>query len=118
MGTKYKTIDDYLKSFPEDVRIILEKVRQTIRKAAPEAEEIISYQIPTFRLNGNLVHFAAFKHHIGFFPTPSGVEAFKKEISQYKWSKGTIQFPLDEPVPYDLIEKITMFRVQENKKGK
>src|SRR2546427_6435791 len=99
----FKTIDEYIKTFPEDVQTILEKMRQTIRKAAPEAEEAISYQIPTFKLNGNLVHFAAFKKHIGFFPTARGVEAFKKELSRYKGSKGTVRFPLDEPVPYGLV---------------
>lgn len=89
-------------------------MRRTIRKAAPAAEEAISYQIPTFKLNGNLVHFAAFKEHIGFYPTSSGIAAFKKELAPYKISKGTVQFPLDEPIPYDIVEKITVFRVNEN----
>jgi uncharacterized protein YdhG (YjbR/CyaY superfamily) len=93
-------------------------MRQTIRKAAPEAEEAISYQIPTFKLNGNLVHFAAFKNHISFFPTARGVEAFKKELSQYVGSKGTVRFPLDEPIPYGLVRRITMFRRKENLKKK
>lgn len=89
---QFKTIDEYIKTFPEDVQSVLEKMRQTVRKAAPEAVEAISYQIPTFKLNGNLVHFAAFKNHIGFYPTPSGIEAFKKELSPYIRSKriGTI----------------------------
>jgi uncharacterized protein YdhG (YjbR/CyaY superfamily) len=86
--TQYKTIDEYIKTFPADIQSILEKMRQTIREAAPEATETISYQMPTFKLNGNLVHFAAFKNHIGFYPTPSGIEQFKKELSPYKGSKG------------------------------
>jgi uncharacterized protein YdhG (YjbR/CyaY superfamily) len=92
----------------------LEKIRQTIKKAAPGATEAIAYQMPTIRLNGkNLVHFAAFKHHIGFYPTPSGIEPFKKELSPYKRSKGTVQFPPDKPVPFDLIKRIVEFRVKE-----
>ncbi len=115
MRMQYKTIDEYIKSFPGDIRVILEKIRQTIHKAAPEAVEAIAYQMPTFKLNGkNLVHFAAFKHHIGFYPTPSGIEAFEKELSLYKGAKGSVQFPLDKPIPYDLIEKIVLFRVKEN----
>ncbi len=114
MKGQYKTIDEYIKTFPENIQSILEKMRQTIRKAAPGAEETISYKMPTLKLNGVLVYFAAFKDHIGFFPTASGVEAFKNEISSYKWSKGTIQFPLDKPIPYDLVEKIVKFRVKEN----
>jgi uncharacterized protein YdhG (YjbR/CyaY superfamily) len=114
MGTQYKTIDEYIKSFPEDIQIILKKIRQTIRKAAPEAAEAISYQMPAFKLNGNLVWFAAFKKHIGFYPKASGIEAFQKELSPYKLSKGSIQFRLDEPIPYDLIEKIVEFRVKAN----
>jgi len=109
-----KTIDEYIQTFPEEVQIILEKMRQTIRKAAPEAEEAISYQIPTFKLNGNLVHFAAFKNHVSFFPMARGVEAFKKELSRFKGSRGTVQFPLGRPVPYDLVRKITVFRRKEN----
>jgi uncharacterized protein YdhG (YjbR/CyaY superfamily) len=109
-----ETIDEYIESFPEDVQSILEKMRQTIQKAAPEAEEAISYQIPTFKLNGNLVHFAAFKDHISFFPTSSGKEAFKKELSKYKGGRGTIQFSIDKPIPYDLVRKIVIFRRKEN----
>jgi uncharacterized protein YdhG (YjbR/CyaY superfamily) len=109
-----KTIDEYIESFPEDVQSILQKMRKTIRKEAPEAEETISYQIPTFKLNGNLVHFAAFSDHISFFPTSSPREAFKKELSRYKGGKGTIQFPLDEPIPYDLVKRIVVFRRKEN----
>jgi len=111
---QFKNIDEYIKTFPEQVQIILEKMRQTIRRAAPEAEEAISYQIPTFKLNGNLVHFAAFKNHVSFFPTARGVEAFKKELSRFKRSRGTVQFPLDRPIPYDLVRKITVFRRKEN----
>jgi uncharacterized protein YdhG (YjbR/CyaY superfamily) len=118
MKTTYKTIDEYIKTFPPDIQIILEKMRQTIRKSAPEATEAISYQMPAFKLNGNLVFFAAFKNHIGFFPTPSGIEAFREELSPYKLSKGTIQFPLDKPVPFDLVKKIVIFRVKENSKKK
>jgi uncharacterized protein YdhG (YjbR/CyaY superfamily) len=111
---KFTTMDAYIASSPKDVRAILEKIRQTIRKAAPEAVEAISYQIPTFKLNGsNLVHFAAWKEHIGFYATPSGNAAFKKELSKYKVAKGSIQFPLDEPIPYDLITQIARFRVKE-----
>ena len=93
-------------------------MRQTIREAAPEAIETISYQMPTFKLNGNLVHFAAFKNHIGFYPTPSGIEQFKKELSPYKGSKGAVQFPLDKPAPFDLVKKIVIFRVKENLREK
>ncbi len=109
-----QTIDEYIAGFPEDIREILEKVRETIRRAAPEATEKISYQMPTFYLNGNLVHFAAFKKHIGLYPAPSGVEAFQEELAPYVKAKGSIQFPLDKPIPCDLIARITAFRVQEN----
>lgn len=108
------TIDKYIATFPADVQAILQKVRATIRKSAPGAEEAISYQMPTFKLNGNLVHFAAFKNHIGFYPVPSGIEKFKKELSAYKGAKGSVQFPLDRPIPYGLISKIVKFRVKEN----
>ena len=114
MRKQFETIDDYIKTFPTDVQSILEKMRQTIRKATPEAIEAVSYQMPTFKLNGkNLVHFAAFKSHIGFYPIPSGIEAFRRELSQYKQGKGSVQFPLDKPIPYDLVEKIVRFRVKE-----
>jgi uncharacterized protein YdhG (YjbR/CyaY superfamily) len=115
---KFKTIDEYIKTFPEDVQGILEKMRQTIRKAAPGAEEVISYQIPAFKLNGNLVYFAAFKNHIGFYPTSSGIEAFKMELSPYKRARGSVQFPIEKPIPYDLLKKIVTFRVKENLKKK
>lgn len=109
-----KTIDEYIAGFPPDVQAILQKMRETIRKAAPKAVEKISYQIPTFELHGNLVHFAAFKTHVGFYPTSSGIEKFKAEIAQYSWAKGSVQFPLDKPMPYALVAKITKFRVKEN----
>jgi uncharacterized protein YdhG (YjbR/CyaY superfamily) len=115
---QFKTIDEYIKTFPKDIQSILEKMRQTIRKAAPEAVEAISYQMPTFKLNGNLVYFAAFKNHIGFYPTSSGIEAFKKELSPYKGGKGSVRFPIDKPVPFDLVKKIVVFRVKENLKKK
>jgi uncharacterized protein YdhG (YjbR/CyaY superfamily) len=109
-----KTIDEYIALFPEDIQARLQKVRSVIRAAAPEATEKISYQMPTFYLNGNLVHFAAFQQHIGFFPTPSGVEHFLGELKAYKTSKGTIQFPLDQDIPFDLIDRIVRFRVKES----
>ncbi len=112
-------IDEYITGFPKDVQEVLQKIRQTIHEAAPEATEKISYQMPTFFLNGNLVHFAGFKEHIGFYPVPTGIEKFKKELSVYKQGKGSVQFPLDQPMPYDLITKIVEFRVKENlAKGK
>lgn len=107
------TIDQYISTFPKDIQKILEIVRQTIKKAAPEAVEAISYQMPTFKLNGNLVHFAAFKNHIGFYPTPSGTKEFKKEISVYRSGKGSIQFPIDKPMPLSLIRNIVEYRVKE-----
>jgi len=111
----FETIDDYITSFPKDVQVILEEIRQTISECAPDAEERISYGIPTFDLNGlHLVHFAAYQSHIGFYPTSSGINAFKKELSSFKTSKGTVQFPLDKPVPFGLIRKIVNFRVKEN----
>ena len=114
-----KDIDEYISSFPKDVQKILKKVRSTIRNAAPKAEEAISYQIPTFKLNGNLIHFAAYKNHIGVYPAPRAVAAFKKELDRYGSSKATIKFPLDEPIPYDLITRVVEFRVKEaSKKAK
>jgi uncharacterized protein YdhG (YjbR/CyaY superfamily) len=109
------SIDAYIATFPEEIQRKLQQLREVIRAAAPEATEKISYQMPTFYLNGNLVHFAAFKHHIGFYPTPSGTENFQKELSIYKTSKGTVQFPLDQPIPFDLVIKMVNFRVAENK---
>ena len=112
--TNPANIDEYIANFPENIQDILQKIRRIVHETAPEAQEKISYQMPTFFLNGNLVHFAAFKNHIGFYPTPSGTEKFKKEISPYKAAKGSIQFPLDQPIPYDLITRIVEFRVKEN----
>jgi uncharacterized protein YdhG (YjbR/CyaY superfamily) len=109
-----QNIDEYIAVFPKDVQDILEKLRVTIRKAAPEAKETINYAIPTFTLEGNLVHFAAFKNHIGFYPAPSGIEAFKKELSIYEGAKGSVQFPMDKPLPLSLVTKIVKFRVKEN----
>jgi uncharacterized protein YdhG (YjbR/CyaY superfamily) len=107
-------IDDYISAFPAEVQALLRKVRAAIRKAAPDAAETIKYGIPTFTLNGNLVHFAAFKNHIGFYPAPSGIAKFAKELSAYKSAKGSVQFPLDQPIPYALIAKIVEFRVRES----
>ena len=107
------TIDAYIARCPPDVRPVLERIRTTIRQAAPDAHETVAYGIPTFRLNGNLVHFAAFRSHVGFYPTPSGIESFKKELSPYKRAKGSVQFPLNQPIPFDLIAKIVEFRVKE-----
>ena len=120
MRPQFRTIDEYIRSFPPEVQALLEKMRETIHRAAPDATEAISYGIPTFKLNGNLVHFAAFSHHIGFYPTSSGIAAFRKELVQYETSKGTVQFPLDKPLPLDLVEKIVLFRVRETleKKGR
>ncbi len=113
------SIDDYIATFPKDIQKILKELQSTIKAAAPDAEEKISYQMPTFFLNGNLVHFAAFKKHIGFYPTPSGIEAFQKELSVYDGAKGSVQFPIDEPMPLKLISRIVKFRAAENiKKAK
>ncbi len=112
--TAPQTIDEYIAGFPDGVQLILQKIRMTIRKAAPGAEETIKYQMPTFTLKGNLVHFGAFKKHIGFYPVPTGIEAFKDELSVYEGGKGSVQFPFDKPMPYDLIGKIVKFRVEEN----
>jgi uncharacterized protein YdhG (YjbR/CyaY superfamily) len=109
------TIDEYIATFPRDVQDILKQVRATIKKVAPDAEKTIKYRIPTFVLNGNLVHFAALQNHIGFYPTPSGIEEFKHELAEYKFAKGSVQFPIDKPMPLSLIEKIVKFRVNETK---
>lgn len=113
-GTIAEDIDAYIAMFPEDVREILAQVRATIRKAAPHAEEAIKYAIPTFVLNGNLVHFAAFKNHIGFYPAPTGIADFEKELAGYKKGKGSVQFPIGEPMPLKLITRIVKYRVQQN----
>ena len=110
------TIDEYIAGFPPDVQAILQKIRTTIHTAAPQAAETINYQMPTFTLHGNLVHFAAFKNHIGFYPTPSGIENFEAELAAYKGAKGSVQFPLDEPLPLDLVTRIVKFRMAENLK--
>lgn len=108
------TIDAYIAGFPESTQELLQQVRQTVRSAAPDAEEVISYGMPTVKLNGNLVHFAAFKNHIGFYPAPQGLDAFKEELAGYKGGKGSVQFPLDQPLPLALIAKITAYRVEQN----
>ena len=113
MNRKYNSIDEYISTFPKHIQVILEKIRQTIRKVVPKAEETIKYQIPTFKLNGNLVHFAAFKNHIGFYPTPSAIEAFQEELVSFEVSKGTVKFPIDERIPFDLVKKIVEYRVNE-----
>ena len=110
----HSLMDEYIATFPEGIQKILEEVRTTIKAAAPQAEEKISYQMPTFFLKGNLVHFAAHKNHIGFYPTPSGIQAFERELSIYESAKGSVQFPLDQPMPLDLISEIVKFRVAEN----
>jgi len=110
----FTTIDEYIASFPKEIQEILESIRQTIRYSAPNATETVSYQMPTFRLNGILVHFAAHKNHIGFYPTPSAITEFSKELSNYEFSKWAIKFPLNEPIPLELIKKIVEFRVKEN----
>ncbi|MCB8943232.1 MAG: DUF1801 domain-containing protein [Ardenticatenaceae bacterium] len=107
-------IDDYIAQFPTAVQDKLHQLRATIKAAAPAATEAISYQMPTFKLHGNLVHFAAYKNHIGFYPVPSGIEAFQQELSVYKQGKGSIQFPLDQPLPLELISRIVRFRVEGN----
>ena len=112
----FRSIDEYIATFPKDIQKILQEIRAAIHATAPEAAEKISYQMPTFYLNGNLVHFAAFKKHIGFYPVPSGIEAFKKELSVYAQGKGSVQFPLDKPMPIPLIKKIVKFRAAENMK--
>lgn len=112
----YKSIDEYINSFPEEQKSILNKIRDSIKEEAPEATEKISYGMPTFYQNGNLVHFAAFKNHIGFFPAPSGINAFEKELAKYRTGKGTLQFKYGEEIPFNLIRKIVQFRLKENQK--
>jgi uncharacterized protein YdhG (YjbR/CyaY superfamily) len=113
----FVSIDEYIVTFPEETQKILEELRATIKAAAPDAEERISYHIPTFALKGNLVHFAAWKKHIGFYPTSSGTRAFKHELSIYEGAKGSVKFPIDKPLPLELISKIVKFRVAENLKN-
>jgi uncharacterized protein YdhG (YjbR/CyaY superfamily) len=111
---KATTIDEYIADFPTDVQKILQQIRATIKEAAPEAGEKISYGMPTFTLKGNLIHFAAFKNHIGLYPTPNGIEEFKEELSAYKGAKGSVQFPIDKPMPLALITRIVKFRVKKS----
>jgi uncharacterized protein YdhG (YjbR/CyaY superfamily) len=113
--TVANSIDEYIAAFPQDIQQILQKIRSIVHEIAPDAKEKISYGMPAFTLDGNLVYFAAFQHHIGFYPTPSGTDAFQKELTPYKHAKGSIQFPLDKPIPYDLIRQITEFRVKETR---
>ena len=114
MNSQMQTIDGYIAGFPLEVRVALEQVRATVRAAAPEASETIKYAMPTFVQCGNLVHFAAFQHHIGFYPAPSGIEAFKDDLTEYGQSKGAIRFPFGTPVPLELIARIVKFRLEEN----
>lgn len=116
-GTKgIRTVDEYIRAFPADVQAKLRQLRKAILSAAPGAEETISYGMPAFKLKGVLVYFAAYKNHIGFYPTSSGIRAFRKDLSEYKCSKGAVQFPIDEPLPYPIIRKIVKFRVAEDLK--
>jgi uncharacterized protein YdhG (YjbR/CyaY superfamily) len=110
--TKFKTVEEYFSTFPESTQNILEAIRKVIKGAAPQAKEVISYNMPAFKLHGVLVYYAAHKEHIGFYPTAAPIEIFKNELSAYKYSKGAIQFPIGEPMPFDLITRIVKFRVQ------
>lgn len=112
--TQARNVDEYIASFPKEVQTLLKELRSVIKAAAPNAEEVISYAMPTYKLQGNLVHFAAMKNHIGFYPAPSGISAFSKELSKYENSKGAVRFSFDEPLPLKLVEKIVRFRVKEN----
>jgi uncharacterized protein YdhG (YjbR/CyaY superfamily) len=114
-GEGHQSVDAYIATFPPEVQALLQQVRATIRTAAPEAVERIAYQMPTYSEHGNIVHFAALKHHIGFYPTPSGIEAFAEEMAPYVSTKGAVRFPLDQPLPLDLIARVTRFRVRENR---
>ena len=115
---KYESVDEYISGFPEEVGGKLKSIREAIKKAAPDAKEIISYNMPAFKTSHILVYYAAFKNHIGFFPTASGIAAFKKELTGYKLSKGTVQFPYDKPIPIPLVKKIVKYRLKENLKKK
>lgn len=115
--TTIGTVDEYIEQFPKEVQKTLRELRAVVKRAAPDATERISYQMPTYTRNGNLVHFAGHKNHIGFYPTPGGIEAFKKQLSPYERSKGTVRFPMDKAIPFDLIESIVKFRVEEDKRN-
>lgn len=114
---KAGTVDEYIASFPPEVQAKLQQMRKTIRSVAPDADEVINYAIPTYKLHGNLIHFAGLKNHIGFYPGPDGIAAFQDEFSKYKWAKGSVQFPLDQPLPIDLVKRIVKFRVKQNMKS-
>lgn len=118
MEKTFKNIDEYISLQTSEVQILLEQMRQTIKNAAPEAEEIISYNMPAFKYHGMLVYFAAYKNHVGFYATPTGHSQFKEELSAYKQGKGSVQFPLSQPLPLELISRIVKFRVEENLKKK
>jgi uncharacterized protein YdhG (YjbR/CyaY superfamily) len=112
---KILTIDEYISGYPKNVQVILNNLRKIVKEVAPEAKETINYQIPTFQLKGNLVHFAAYSKHIGFYPTPSAISAFRKELSVYQGAKGSVQFPINQPIPYKLVKRIVEYRVKENR---
>lgn len=114
MKTGFESVDDYIATQPSAVKSLLESIRKTIKETAPQAEECISYQMPAYKLKGPLVYFAAYKNHIGFYPTGNGIKAFQKEIASYKNSKGAVQFPLNQPIPHDLIRKMVLFKIDEN----
>ncbi len=111
---KFTTVEEYISTFPAETKKLLKEMRKAIKQAAPDAEELISYNMPAFKQEGALVYYAGYKHHIGFYPTSSGIAVFKKEFSNYKNSKGAVQFPIDEPLPLDLVTKIVKYRVKEN----
>jgi uncharacterized protein YdhG (YjbR/CyaY superfamily) len=113
-STQFKTVDDYLRAQPATIRTRLQELRKAIKNSAPEANEVISYNMPAYKLHGPLVYFAAYKEHIGFYPTPSAINAFQKEITKYEQSKGTVRFPIDKPIPSALVSKMVKFRVREN----
>ncbi len=114
---KFNSVEEYISTFPEKTALLLETLRKVIKEEAPEAEEVISYNMPAYKWNGILVYFAGYSRHIGFYPTGSGIEAFQKELSGYKWSKGAVQFPLDQALPLDLVRKMVRFRIAQNKKA-
>ena len=113
-AVKFKSVDEYFSTLPDVTKSLLEQVRGTIKKAAPTATEVISYNMPAFKLHGVLVYYAAYKEHIGFYPTAAPIEVFKEELSSYKWSKGAVQFPINRPIPIDLITRIVKFREQQD----